>query len=68
MSPNPIGKSNVRITIDTSDITLLRRLAGVTERSISSLVGEAIQDFFSREDIQNLIELYNLEAEINAEE
>ena len=64
MSPNPVGKSNLRITIDTADITLLRRLSGVTERSISSLVSEALQNYFSREDIQRLIELYNLEAEV----
>ncbi|WP_416666262.1 hypothetical protein [Egbenema bharatensis] len=65
MSPNPVGKSNLRITIDTTDITLLRRLSGVTGRSISSLVGEALQDYFVREDIQQVIDLYNLEAEVN---
>lgn len=65
MSPNPVGKANLRITIDQADITLLRRLAGVTERSISSLISEAIQDYFSREDVQRLIELYNLEAEVS---
>jgi|GEM_PF-4325689 DNA-binding protein Fis len=64
MSPNPVGKSNLRITIDTADITLLRRLSGVTERSISSLVSDALQDYFAREDIQQLIDLYNLEAEV----
>jgi DNA-binding protein Fis len=65
MSPNPVGKSNLRITIDTTDITLLRRLSGVTGRSISSLVAEALQDYFVREDIQQVIDLYNLEAEVN---
>jgi hypothetical protein len=67
MSPNPVGKSSLRVTIDTQDIALLRRIAALQDRSVSALVGEAITDFLSREDTQAVIERYNLDTPIDEE-
>lgn len=63
MSPTSKGKRDLRIVLNAETVTLLRRISGVTERSVSSLVEESLQDFFAKEEIQSLIELYNLEAE-----
>jgi hypothetical protein len=67
MCPNPVGKSSLRVTIDTQDIALLRRIAALQDTSVSALVGAAITDFLSREDIQAVIERYNLDTSIDEE-
>jgi len=68
MSPNPVGKSSLRVTVDTQDIALLRRIAALQDTSVSALVGEAIADFFSREDIQAVIDRHKLDTPIDGSE
>ena len=65
MSPTSKGKKDLRVVLNAETVTLLRRLAGVTERSASALVEEALQDYFAKEQIQQVIDLYNLEAEVD---
>lgn len=65
--PNRPGKKDIRVVLSEEDITLLKRLSGITERSMSSLLQEAVTDFLSKETIQELIERYNLDTPINEE-
>lgn len=65
--PNRPGKKDVRVVLNEEDIKLLKRLSGITERSMSNLLQEAVTNFLSREDIQELIDRYNLDTPIDGE-
>jgi predicted transcriptional regulator len=61
MSPTRPGKKEVRVILDEDTVRLLKKLAGVTERSMSSLVQESIDQYLESDSTRELIERYNLE-------
>ena len=46
---------------------LLKGLSGVTERSMSNLIQEAVDKLLSEETMQNLIEHHRLDEELDSE-
>ena len=61
MSPTRPGKKEVRVILDDETVRLLKKLAGVTERSMSSLVQESVDQYLESDNARELIERYNLE-------
>jgi predicted transcriptional regulator len=61
MSPTRPGKKEVRVILDEETVRLLKKLAGVTERSMSSLVQESVDQYLESDSARELIERYNLE-------
>jgi Ribbon-helix-helix protein, copG family len=61
MSPTRPGKKEVRVILDEETVRLLKKLAGVTERSMSSLVQESVDQYLESDNTRELIQRYNLE-------
>jgi Ribbon-helix-helix protein, copG family len=61
MSPTRPGKKEVRVILDEETVRLLKKLAGVTERSMSSLVQESVDQYLESDNTKELIERHNLE-------
>jgi len=61
MSPTRPGKKEVRVILDDETVRLLKKLAGVTERSMSSLVQESVDQYLESDNARELIQRYNLE-------
>lgn len=67
MSPTRKGKKDLRLVVDEETLKLFRGLAGVTQRSISSLAQQALEEFLAKEEIQALIEYHKLDTPIDEE-
>lgn len=61
MSPTRPGKKEARVILDEDTVRLLKKLAGVTERSMSSLIQESIDQYLESDNVRELIQRYNLE-------
>ena len=61
MSPRKPDQKEVRLTVSQEVYSLLKRLAGVKETSMNKLLNLAVDRFLEDDDIQELIERYNLE-------
>ncbi len=65
--PTRKGKREVRVVLNEEAVRLLKGIAGVTERSVSNLIQEAVDKLLSEEGIQNLIEHHKLDTPIDEE-
>jgi predicted transcriptional regulator len=65
MSPTRGNKTDLRVTIDKDLLRLLRSFAGISQRSVSSLTQQAIEEFLAKEENQVLIEHHRLDEEID---
>jgi hypothetical protein len=61
MNPRKANQKELRLTVSEDIYSLLKRLAGVKEVSMNKLLNLAIDRFLEDEDIQELINRYNLE-------
>ena len=61
MSPRKADQKEIRLTVSQEVYSLLKRLAGVKETSMNKLLNLAVDRFLEDDDIQELIERYNLE-------
>lgn len=61
MSPTRPGKKEVRVILDEESVRLLKKLAGVLERSMSSLVQESVDRYLDDEQTRELIDRHRLE-------
>lgn len=61
MSPTRPGKKEVRVILNEDTVRLLKKLAGVTERSMSSLVQESTDQYLESDNVRELIQRHNLE-------
>lgn len=61
MSPRSKDQREVRLTVSQDVYSLLKRLAGVKEVSMNKLLNLAIDRLLEDDDIQELINRYNLE-------
>lgn len=61
MSPRSKDQKEVRLTVSQEVYSLLKRLAGVKEVSMNKLLNLAIDRLLEDDDIQELINRYNLE-------
>jgi predicted transcriptional regulator len=61
MSPTRSGKKEIRVILDDETVRLLKKLAGVTERSMSSLVKESVDQYLESDKARELIQRHNLE-------
>lgn len=65
MSPTRGNKTDLRVTIDKDLLRLLRAFAGVSQRSVSALTQQAIDEFLAKEENQALIEYHKLDTPID---
>jgi len=61
MSPTGKGKQDIRVSMDKDTYRLVKRLAGVSETSMNSMINQAIERFLESDDIQAVIKRHRLE-------
>jgi hypothetical protein len=61
MNPRKADQKEVRLTVSQDVYSLLKRLSGVKEISMNKLLNLAIDRLLEDDDIQELINRYNLE-------
>lgn len=61
MNPRKADQKEIRVTVTQDVYSLLKRLAGVKETSMNKLMNLAVDRLLEDEDIQELIQRYNLE-------
>jgi len=63
MSPTGKGKQDIRVSMDKDTYRLVKRLAGVSETSMNSMINQAIERFLEGDDIQAVIKRHRLEED-----
>jgi len=63
MSPTGKGKQDIRVSMDKDTYRLVKRLAGVSETSMNSMINQAIERFLESDDIQSVIKRHRLEED-----
>ncbi len=61
MNPRKADQKEIRLTVSQEVYSLLKRLVGVKETSMNKLLNLAIDRLLEDDDIQELINRYNLE-------
>lgn len=63
MSPTGKSKQDIRVSMDKDTYRLVKRLAGVSETSMNSMINQAIERFLESDDIQAVIKRHRLEED-----
>lgn len=67
MSPTRGNKTDLRVTIDKDLLRLVRAFAGISQRSVSSITQQALEEFLTKKENQALIDYHKLDEEHDSE-
>lgn len=67
MSPTRGNKTDLRVTIDKDLLRLVRAFAGISQRSVSGITQQALEEFLAKKENQALIDYHKLDEEHDSE-
>lgn len=67
MSPTRGNRTDLRVTIDKDLLRLVRAFAGISQRSVSSLTQQALEEFLAKKENQALIDYHKLDEDHDSE-
>jgi hypothetical protein len=67
MAPTRGNKTDLRVTIDKDLLKLIRAFAGLSQRSVSSITQQALEEFLAKKENQALIDYHKLDEDHDPE-